>query len=260
MNNEKPSLPEFLASLRYTAVRGTRRVGVEREFFLYHEGRPDPNAQEFLLRVGTHTEHGAAWTYELSACQIEHRTEPHKDLGDLRKDLVEGSNDANAIAGYMNREVRGIEVAPESMTLATYPDPRYAKIAESLGEDRLRAACRVAGVHVHVECFSLDDAIRVYGALRHELPRLVRLGDHSGGQRMRLYGVVVNGLHIPPSVENAEHLYERACNGGWGIDHRSCWWAIRFSRHGTIEVRVFGSVDNIDEVVNYARQTLAVVQ
>ena len=257
---QDPTYEEFLGSLRYTKTQGVRRVGVERESFLYHDDRPDPNAQEFLLRMGTHTDHGSSWTHELSACQVEHRTEPHASLTSLRDNLIEGSRDANLIASSMNREVRWIEVAPADMTLQVYPDPRYAQIAESLGEDRLRAACRVAGIHVHVECFGLEDAIRVYGALRTNLAKLTRLGDHSKGERMCLYGTVVNNLHTPPHVESSEHLYYLACQAGWGTNLRSCWWTLRLSRHGTVEVRVFGTTDDVDEVMGYVEAVQSILR
>lgn len=260
MNTERdPTYEKFVASLHYTKTQGSRRVGVEREFFLYRDDRPDPNAQEFLLRTGTHTEQGDRWTYELSACQVEHRTAPHTTLKDLRDDLVSGSEGGHVIAGFMNREMCSIEVAPADMTLQVYPDPRYAQIAESLGKERLRAACRVAGVHVHVECFGLEDAIRVYEALRQNLPKLARLGDHSDGERLRLYGVVVNNLHTPPRVQSPEHLHYLACQAGWGTNLRSCWWTLRFSRHGTVEVRIFGATSSVDEVMSYVEAVQATI-
>lgn len=257
---QPPSYEQFMRSFGFTRARGGRRVGVEREFFLCLEGIPDPNAQEFLYRMGTHTDHGDRWTYELSACQVERRTAPHNTLDGLREDLESGSREGHTVAGFMSREMRSFEVAPADMTLTLYPDERYAKIGESLGEDRLRAACRVAGVHVHVECFSPEDAVRVYNALRAELPKLARLGDHSDGERLRLYSKVVNGLHIPPHVDSFQHLYHLAVEAGWGNDLRSCWWIIRFSRHGTVEVRVFGATDSIEEVLGYVHAVLDVIK
>lgn len=261
MTNEvrPPSYEQFVGSFRFTHTCGNRRVGVEREFFIFHEDRPDPNAQEFLYRMGTHTDEGDRWTCELSACQVEHRTAPHNTLKALREDLERGSKEGHVIAGFMGRGMRGIEVAPADMTLQVYPDPRYTEIAKSLGDDRLRAACRVAGVHVHIECFGLEDAIRVYEALRQNLPKLARLGDHSDGERLRLYGVVVNNLHTPPRVQSPEHLYHLACQAGWGTNLRSCWWTLRFSRHGTVEVRIFGATDSVDEVMSYVEAVQATI-
>lgn len=254
-----PSLHRFLSDFHFTRTSGKRRVGVEREFFLCLNGTPDPNAQEFLLRMGTHTDHGDRWTYELSACQVEHRTAPHNTLDGLREDLEIGSREGRTVAGFMSREMRALEVGPADMTLACYPDERYAHIAKSLDEHRLRAACRVTGIHVHVECFNIDDAVRVYTTLRERLPHLARIGDHSHGERLRLYSEVVNGLHHPPPVESAEHLHHLACEAGWADDLRRCWWTLRFSRHGTVEVRIFGATDSLDEVMYYVRETFAIV-
>jgi len=257
---QHPSYAQFVGSFAFTRARGNRRMGVEEEFFLCLNGVPDPNAQQFLYRMATHTDHGDRWTYELSACQVEYRTAPHDTLDSLREDLQSGSREGRTVAGFMSRELRAFEVAPIDMTLALYPDERYAKIGESLGEQRLRAACRVAGVHVHVECFSPEDAVRVYATLRDKLVELARLGDHSNGERLRLYSQVVNGLHVPPHVESFEHLYHLACHAGWAHDLRSCWWIIRFSRHGTVEVRVFGATDDVDEVLGYVNAVLNVIR
>lgn len=261
-NTARPTYEEFLRSFAFTYASGDgRKIGVEREFLLHYEDKPDPHADAFLERMALYTEDGGeAWTYELSRCQVEHRTRPHRDLLELRKDLAHGSSQGGGIAAFMQRELRGIEVGPADMTLETYPDPRYAEIAKALGEERLRAACRVAGVHVHVQCFGPEDAVHVYNTLRAQLPKLIQLGDHSDGERMRLYGMVVNNLHHPPHIESFEHLYRLACETGWANNPRGCWWTIRISRHGTVEVRVFGATDRIDEVMAYVEAVLQTIR
>lgn len=224
-------------------------VGVEREFFLVDPktGMPVPRSPEFLRRV-----RDPKWTYELSACQVEHRTSPCRGPEILLWDLEHGTDAGRAVAASMGLELRAMSVAPADMPLDVYPDERYLKISAGLPEETLRAACMVAGTHIHYGVRDMAHAIEVHNRLAAHLDGFTALGDKSEGERIRIYKVMAP-LYQMMRYDSPEHLFRTARLQGFDENPRDCWHFVRISTHGTVEVRVFGASDDGEEVVCWAR-------
>lgn len=231
----------FFAKFRFnSALRGA--IGIEREYFLVDEhGAITPRAEPFLKLAN------AEWTCELSACQVEHRTAPHLDRGELRDDLATGQRIGQELAGQLLCRLTTNEIAPYSMPLDVYPTDRYRQIAASISEDRLRAACRVAGLHVHRGVGSLEEALEVHNAIARNIHRFAEMGDHSNGERLQLYKTMAPHWE-PPIYQSAEHFFRIAQEQSFLEDPRSCYHLVRISAHGTVEVRAFGMTGDLNEI------------
>lgn len=231
-----------------------RAIGIEQEFFLVSSGVPVPLSHVFLVRAKEFDEAGK-YTYELSGCQVEYRTAPHQDLTLLRQDLEWGQETAKLIASLIGCGLAPMEVAPPAMPLAVYPyDARYAMLSRDLPEETLRSACRVAGIHVHIGCRDIDDALSVHNTLVPHLELLQDLGDHSRGERLRLYRDMAANWR-PPLYASTAHFESVAQQEGFENNPKNCWHLIRITRYGTVEVRVFGNTGNIGEIMSWV-QTL----
>lgn len=221
-------------------------IGVERERFLTTpDGKVAPRAKEFLEKMDN-----SLWTYELSACQVEDRTRPRFRTVSVWYELFRNDMKGKCAARELGLGLASFEVGPKDMPLQVYPDSRYLEISKWISEEQLRAACRVAGVHIHVGTENLDEAVKVYNALRKYLNLLCRIGDHSGGERLRLYKTMAT-IWEPPIIENVEHFFAIAREQGFHKKPRSCYWLIRISIHGTVELRMFGSTKSRARILNY---------
>lgn len=232
-------------------------IGIERERFVTDAaGVIMPASNQFLVRLPNDGRFGP----ELSACQLEDRVGPCL-ISEVSPRLRE-NNEAIAVRGwYAHLTTAFIEVAPETMPLDVYPDSagRYASIATMLGPERLLAACRVAGTHVHVGMPDADTALRVYNGVASHWQELVTMGDHSHGERLRLYRVVVPNS-TPQSYASWESFAAVARANGYFENPRNCWDLIRLSVHGTIEFRMFGATDDSCEVEHWAATCLELCQ
>ncbi len=220
--------------------------GVEREYFLLDENSiPTPRSSDFLNKIKDN-----AWTYELSACQVEHRTSPHKEILDLKNDLDIAQKQGKRIACEQGMELRAIEVADKNMPLDIYPHERYLKIVPNVSKQILSAACRVTGTHIHVGMPSIETAIEVHNTLIDCLDEFILMGDHSNGERIRLYKMMAKN-HTPLKYESVDHFYEVACTQGFVDNPKDCWHLIRISYHGTVELRMFGVTENTEEIISW---------
>lgn len=202
----------------------------------------NPPMDETIFRFG----------YELSACQLESKIGPCC-LCDLGACLNE-CEDFLVVADSMVDLTRiNIELAPENMPLDIYPDPtgRYQVITKSMPREVLSAACRVAATHVHIGMPSLEKAIEVYNRVIPHTDELIAMGDGSSGERMNLYKVMASRFQ-PMPIDSPEEFYRQACAYNFVHDPRTCWTMIRISVHGTIEFRMFGATESIDQVVGWA--------
>jgi len=222
-------------------------IGVEREAFLTDPaGKIAPLAQEVLR----HLPDAKRFGYELSACQIEERIGPCKP-DDVREALLENEL---LLANLETRVGFGRlwqEVAPADIPLDVYPDPtgRYAQIARAMPLEKLAAACRVTGTHIHIGMPDHETALRVHNGIVAHVDDLVQMGDASRGERMRLYSVVEPDWR-PLRHPDWWRFYEHARRRGFAANPRDCWSIVRLSRHGTIEFRMFGSTPDIDAIAS----------
>jgi carboxylate-amine ligase len=227
------------------------KFGIEREFFLAdREGRIVPMAKEVYEAL--YAKWGDIFTYELSACQIESRSEIVSmelllvHLGDCEQKL-------DRVLGQFGLQKLYLEVAPDDMPLDVYPDPsgRYARLKAEMSREILLAACRVAGTHVHVGMPDAETALRVYNRVISHSDELCLMGDNSEGRRLRIYRQVAPQCD-PEPYESWEHFHEVAQREGFANNPRNCWRLIRLTRHGTIEFRMFGVTESLTRVVEWA--------
>ncbi len=232
-------------------------IGIEREQFLCQAHfdlltlslivEAVPLAQEFLSYASS------AFTYELSACQVEDRTPPAYFEQAIARHLKENDLEALQIARSIGVGLLRSEIAPIYLPLTIYPDKRYQEeVVPSLTKQQLFAACAVAGTHLHIGTESMEEALAVYNRLAANLDILIKAGDHSNGRRIELYKEVAPNC-TPPQYQNLEHFFELALAEGFAANPRSCWHLVRISRHGTVEVRAFGATLNNEEVLSWVR-------
>ena len=221
--------------------------GIEREYFLVgHAHRPNPRSPEFLKLIAD-----PSWTYELSACQVEHRTKPLTDRALIRAELATAQKRGRKIARAMGLALEANEVGPASMPLDIYPDdPRYAAIAKTIPAETLLAASRVTGVHIHYGVRDIDGALAVHNLFVEHLSCFIAAGDGSGGERIRLYKTMAKNWQ-PPHYRSPQHLFATALEQGFADNPRDCWHLIRITRHGTVELRMFGMTDDIDRILSW---------
>ena len=136
------------------------------------------------------------------------------------------------------------------MPLDVYPEPRYLKIVKNITKERLKAACRVTGTHIHLGMTDIESAIQTANYLRKYIEYLSNLGDHSKGERLKLYKTMATDWY-PPLYKNSKHFFEVAVQKGFVDNPRNCWHLIRISIHGTVELRMFGVTENIEEITDW---------
>lgn len=192
------------------------------------------------------------FTYELSACQVEHRAGPVASVVELRARLARGQASLRQATRDVGLVFRAMPVAPEGMSLAVYPDERYVqRVVPCLSRLQLEAACRVMGTHIHVGVGSAEEALAVYQACVRLMPRLLRMCGSENMERLRLYRVVAPKCD-PPLYASLVEWYAAACALSFADDPRNCWHLIRISRHGTVELRLFPATANLEQIACWA--------
>lgn len=229
-------------------------VGVEREAFLRPiiGGPVLPQAPAVCKALDRRGLFLGSFGPELSACQIEFRTEP-VPYPELEKQLTERETHLRSVCGELGLYLDLTEVAEANMSTKVYPDRRYQAITELLSPEVLLAACRVAGTHIHVGMPDLVTAISVYDKVISYTSDLIALGDGSRGERMRLYRIVAPQCD-PLAIGSVGGLYERAVAEGFVTVVRNWWSLIRITRYGTIEFRMFGNTLSVAEVCFWAKR------
>ena len=96
----------------------------------------------------------------------------------------------------------------------------------------------------------MNMAIYCYNKVIEHTENLMKLGDNSNGERMRLYKIMAP-RYSPKSISSVEDLFNQAKDHGFAENPRSCWTMIRISIHGTIEFRMFGATNSIDQITNW---------
>ena len=178
---------------------------------------------------------------------MEDRTPPLREIRMIRAALEKNDLYGQQIANKMGVYLQVIEVGPKNMPLEVYPDPRYLQIVSNIDQKRLSAACRVTGTHIHLGMPDIFTAIKAANRLREHLDFLCQIGDHSKGERLRLYKEMALNWQ-PPYYESSEHFFEVARSEGFVDNPRNCWHLIRISVHGTVELRMFGVTEDLDEI------------
>jgi gamma-glutamyl:cysteine ligase YbdK (ATP-grasp superfamily) len=212
------------------------------------DGKIVPIAPEIIPQLAGRGNYG----YELSACQLELRTDPVR-LEHASETLRKAQDLLSEHEAMFDFKASHIEVAPIDMPLDVYPDPtgRYQVITKNMPTEILRAACRVAGTHIHIGMADPQQAVRAYNAAIRKWPELCRLGDKSQGERLEIYKVMAPDFN-PPEYAGWEEFEKYAASRGFTENPRNCWHLIRISMHGTIEFRMFGATPCTNEIAHWA--------
>jgi gamma-glutamyl:cysteine ligase YbdK (ATP-grasp superfamily) len=241
---------EFKARFRYDPSR-LLYVGAEREYFIKNARGEIVAEAPRLLSTLQESDEPARFGYELSACQIETRTMPcNRAL--FADELRHGQALLNAVLGRHDLSVSCQCVAPATMSLDVYPDPkgRYQRMVPYMSEEELRAACRIIGTHIHIGMPDHETALKVYNKAAPRWRELYEKGG-SPAERLELYAQVAPNF-VPEQFDGWDHFYWYATKNGFDHDPRQCWSLIRISVHGTLEFRVFPATESIEEIAEWA--------
>lgn len=181
---------------------------------------------------------------ELPAQQIEAVTPVCRTLAELDDAVASNDRTLKRLAATHRFALSRDPVPTKPFAIEVFPTERYQRIQAQFGE-RLRGAY-VAGLHVHVGLGSKEEAIAAMNGVRLHLPAFLALSARSphkdGRTSYRSFRYVkykeMAGDTVPPYLQSWTHFGLVAGSGGFSEDPRMCWWALRVSPHGTIELRV----------------------
>ncbi|OQA04074.1 MAG: Carboxylate-amine ligase YbdK [bacterium ADurb.Bin400] len=239
-------MKRFFERFRFRS-EGHLNIGVESECFLIRDGRISPIAKEVVDFINN-----PAVGNELSACQLETRVGPCQ-LSGLKPALINLDEVIRQAERRISFGRLFTEVAPADMPLEVYDDPqgRYRKLARSLTTERLSAACRVAGTHIHIGMGDRHAALKAYNHAVKHWQKLFKIGDGSNGRRLALYRIVAPD-YVPRIYRDWTEFYRYATDKGFCENPRNCHHLIRISVHGTVEFRMFGTTSDYDQVHAWA--------
>jgi len=244
------ALEAFKARFRFSPDRAGL-IGIEREVFVVNRLLvPVPRAPQILSDLAD----DRRFTYELSACQVEMRTNAGS-VDRVGEELIELDMRVRSVARKHGCVIDCTEVATPGMNLSVYPDPtgRYQRIVRRMPLETLKAACRIIGTHIHYGAADHESALALYNRLIKEVPRLIAMGDNSDGERMRLYRTVAPDCD-PPPYGSWNDFYRDAERHGFLEDPRKNWRLVRMTPHGTVEARTFGVTKRLDTTLTWARE------
>jgi carboxylate-amine ligase len=260
-----------------------RKMGVEEELMLVDpaSGALRAVASAALAahrgRVGDRadreTEFGAdsGMEAELFRQQIETGTTPCGTADELTSDLVSCRREVASSAAEVGVALVavGTPVLPTGDEQVT-PNDRYERIVHDFGEISRQGS--VCGMHVHVDVADDDEGVRVIDGLRPWLPVLRALSVNSPYWRGTDTGYASWRTHVwgrwptaGPSEPFGDAAGYRAVtaalvDSGAALDLGMLYFDARLSEHyPTVEVRVFDSVTEPDDVVLLALLTRGLV-
>jgi carboxylate-amine ligase len=196
---------------------------------------------------------------ELPSQQIEAVTPVCATLADLDRALVRNQATLDAMAGKYGFALSRSPVPEKPFAVEVFPKPRYLDIKSRFGA-RLRGAY-VAGLHVHLGVGSPEEAVRVMDFCRLHLPSFLALsarsptceGKKTGCESFRFIKYKeMAGDVVPPHLGSWDRFAAIAAEKGFADDPRMCWWAIRISPHGTVELRVCDVQQDREKTVGLA--------
>ncbi|MFB7512387.1 glutamate--cysteine ligase [Streptomyces sp. NPDC056144] len=251
---------------------GPLTLGAEEEYLLVDPatGELRPEAQKVVAEAAA--ELGERVTTEITAYQVEARTDPHTSLAafaeqvrSLRAAVVRAA--ARHGLGVVSS---GTPVLPQPSPVAVTDGPRYARSVAMFGaldDEQTICAC-----HVHIGVPDVELALMVSNHLRGRLPQLIALSANSPFWQGRDTGYASwrtlawarwPAAGPPPHFASAADfgaLVEDLTVTGTIMDRAALYWDIRPSAHvPTLEIRVFDAVPTVADTVLLAAVTRALV-
>lgn len=241
------SFDDFMAQFKFDPKKAGN-IGSEREFLLLRDTEIVPIAADVLKEIDSTN---GTFGYELSACQLESRTNPCS-LDSFQEELQRVEDLLVAAEERIGFRRSFEEIGPITMPRDIYPNKRYAEIADHKSAEELLAACRVTATHIHVGMPDHNAALIAYNKTLQHIERLCKLGDHSEGKRLDVYRQMAPNC-MPPHYDTWQDFYAKAVTEGFTDDPRQCWTWVRISKHGTIEFRMFGTTSELSKIVKWAQ-------
>ncbi|OGZ23878.1 MAG: hypothetical protein A2896_02930 [Candidatus Nealsonbacteria bacterium RIFCSPLOWO2_01_FULL_43_32] len=240
-------------------------VGIERERFIVRlsDGMIVPAIKDLLPTVQVVAQKRGMlpelFGYELFAGQIEDRTPPCRSLEDLKNALIINDQILGEASFRDGLSFNFTEFAEESQITELVVNPfdrRHQKIWESISSERRLAASRVAAIHVHVAVVDTNIAIKLLGLCNDNMIEyLSKIGDHSDGKRLLAYRTMSQSKGTPPKFSTGDDLLEYIREHG---GERDVWDLVRYkSKTRTVEFRMFGTTEDVNEIIRYAEACLA---
>lgn len=238
----------------------TPTIGVEEEYFLVDPDTrtPQPAGPRVVARVAADV--GGSVSGEFTQYQIEVKTPPCRDAGQLRTELLRlrGSVVAAACAEGVRLCASGTSVVGPAGPPAIGDHPRYrAGVAQYRGMLDDFAVC---SMHVHVHLPERELAVRVGNHLRPWLPLLVALSANSPFHQRKDTGyaswrAVIRSrfpcLGPPPyaeSLRDHEELAEAMAESGAMLNSVTPFWDVRPNPHvPTLEIRSMDVPADVDD-------------
>lgn len=238
-------------------------VGIERERFIVSRAsnKVVPAIGTLLPKIHTMAEQRGVPTHlfghELFAGQIEDRTLPFNSLSAIKEALMENDALLNEVASQNNLKFDFSEFIEEKHISALEVNPfdqRHQSIWQSISPERRLAASVVAAVHIHLGVTE-ESAVRLMNACRKErIEWLVKVGDHSNGKRMNAYTTMSQTNGVSPSFSNFQEVMKYI---GEHDGEKNVWDLVRYKPSTkTVEFRMFGSTESVDEVIGYVKVCL----
>lgn len=226
------------------------RFGVEEEFLIV-----DPVTRSVVPRAGDLVDRakhalGDRVSGEITKFQVEARTRPCLDAGQLLDQLSEARAELSAAAGAAGLRIiaTGTPVLGDLIPQPITEGPRQERGTATFR--RLHDELSICAMHVHVEMPDRERAVLVSNHLRQYLPTLIALAANSPYWPERDTGYASWRTMVwtrwpvagpPPYFASAAHYDELVATmleAGGLVDARTIFWDIRPSaRFPTIEVR-----------------------
>jgi carboxylate-amine ligase len=154
-----------------------RTVGVEEEFLLFREGRPEPVSIGGLVAERVDARSDGQFDHELKRQQAEVGTAPHTNLTELEAELRRRRTELGHGAAEHGARIVATGTSPVPSQPSTTPNERYERMRAAFGETaRVALSC---GMHVHVGVDTRDEGARVLNAIRCWLPVVLALSANS---------------------------------------------------------------------------------
>jgi gamma-glutamyl:cysteine ligase YbdK (ATP-grasp superfamily) len=242
-----------------------RTLGVEREWFMMHDGRVVPRIDELLPRLYRFCEENnlpeELFGYELFAGQVEDRTRPEESVDGVMRALAENERVLRVVGAGIGLEFRCVEYLTEEelgeLVVNGFSE-RHRRIWAEIPHARKVAASQVAAIHVHVRV-TPEEAVRALNRCRRSvIDEFAAMGDFSGGKRLSAYRTMAETDGVPPEFSNTAELMAYIEKRG---GERNVWDLVRYKpATGTIEFRMFGTTESGADIRRYVEKARLLVE
>jgi carboxylate-amine ligase len=242
------------------------QFGIEEEYFLsdaktFRAPRETPDSLFRAADFGT----AGRIEREFLQAQIEVATEPHKGVGDARRELLQLRQNAAAAASAHGLAIMACGTHPSARWRDSVQSPkdRYDKVMDDL--QMIGQRNMLCGTHVHVEFPDPSRRVDVMTRMLPYLPMFIALSTSSPfwqgratglkGYRLAAYDELPRtGLPelFADEKDYADYIDAMVRSGAIG-DASHIWWAIRPSlKYPTLELRAVDSCTRLDDTVALA--------